>query len=98
MFIHGDKYPDGETYVRFAARMSYLNSGSIGYNAAVGHESLQIQIDKVLYRQTWQYFIYSSCPDGQTLSLGDQVEAVPTPINGGDAKAHETFFAPWPID
>lgn len=98
ILIHGDKYPDGETYVRFAARMSYLNSGDIGYNAVIGHESLQIQIDKGPYRQTWQYFIHSSSPDGQTLSLGDQVEAVPTPINGGDAKSHQTYFAPWPID
>lgn len=98
MLIHGDKYPDGQTYVRFATRMSYLNSGDIGYNAVIGRELLRVEISNTVYTQTWAYFIQSSSPDSKTLSLGEQVEAVPTPINGGDSKTHETYFAPWPID
>lgn len=98
MLIHGDQYPGGETYVRFAARMSYLNSGDIGYNAVVGREFLRVQVSNTAYTQAWEYFIQSNSTDGKTLSLGDQKEAVPTPINGGDSKTHETYFAPWPID
>ncbi|MFZ2059712.1 MAG: hypothetical protein WAU82_01750 [Candidatus Binatus sp.] len=97
ILIHGDNI-DGQDYVRFAARMSFINSGDIGYNAIIGRESLQVQIGGTPYAQTWQSFIHSGSPDGTTLSLGDVEEAVPTPIDGGDATTHETYFAPWPID
>lgn len=99
ILIHGEEYPNGHTFVRFAARMAYINSGDIGYNAIIRRESLKAHIGKNDYEQKWQYFIHSdSSADGKTLSLGSQGEAVPTPINGGDAKTHETYFAPWPID
>lgn len=75
-------------------RMSFINSGDIGYNVVIGRESLQVQIGGNPYTQTWQSFIHSSSPDGKSLSLGDSEEAVPTPIDGGDAVAHETYFAP----
>jgi len=97
ILIHGDDI-DGQTYVRFAARMSFINSGDIGYNAVIGREFLQVQIGGSSYTQTWQSFVHSGSPDGKTLSLGDVEEAVPTPIDGGDAVTHETYFAPWPID
>jgi hypothetical protein len=98
MLIHGEKSSGGQTFVRFAARMSYVNSGDIGYNAVVGRELLQVQIGGKAYSQTWQSFIHSGSADGQVLSLGEVVEAAPTPIDGGDAMTHETYFAPWPID
>jgi hypothetical protein len=98
ILMHGEKSADGHSYVRFAARMSYVNSGDIGYNAVVGHESLQVQIGGKTYRQAWQSFIHSSSPDGQTLSLGDILEADPMPIDGGNALTHETYFAPWPVN
>lgn len=97
MLIHGDNI-DGENYVRFASRMSFINSGDIGYNAVIGRELLQVEIGGKPYTQTWQSFIHSGSPDGKTLSLGDMVEAVPTPVDGGDAISHETYFSPWPID
>jgi hypothetical protein len=99
ILIHGEEYPNGHTFVRFAARMAYINSGDLGYNAIIRHESLSVQIGQKEYEQKWQYFIHSdSSADGKTLYLGSQEEAVPTPISGGDAKTHETYFAPWPID
>lgn len=98
ILIHGEKSADGQNFVRFAARMSYVNSGDIGYNAVVGRELLQVQIGGRTYRQTWQSFIHSGSADGQALSLGEVVEAAPTPIDGGDALTHETYFAAWPIN
>ena len=66
ILIHGDNI-DGQDYVRFATRMSFINSGDIGYNAVIGRELLQVQIGGSPYAQTWQSFIHSgssrmACP------------------------------------
>jgi len=62
ILIHGEKNADGQTYVRYAARMSYINSGDIGYNAVVDRESPQVQIGGRTYRQIWQSFVHSGSP------------------------------------
>lgn len=96
LVILGEQYPSGKRYVRFAAKMSYVNDGSVGYNAAVVGESLHFQLGDTQYEQRWQTFesFQRSPDDPLKLESLKTEDAHPFTLAAGSTVGHETYFAP----
>jgi hypothetical protein len=92
-----EKYSNGHTYVRFAARMAYVNSGQQGYNGVVRKELLKYTLDGVAYTQIWQKFTASDADESDKLVMNPQGTAIPLPVEAGSSLSHETLFTPLTI-
>lgn len=94
ILISAHKFPNDKTYVRFGARMAYVNTGQVGYNATIRREVLRYTLGDQTYIQTWQRFIASDFDEEGHLELKDQGVAVPFPVNASSSLSHETHFTP----
>ena len=90
---------EGGPYVHFLARMSYVNEGSVGYNATIRRERIEISIADVLQlEQYWYRFVSSDAtgPQGTTLVVSKISDFHPFGLQAGSAESHLTLFQPWP--
>ena len=92
--IKAHQYPQAGTFVRFGARLSYVNTGQVGYNAMVHRETLSFQLGDTRYQQEWQEFQTFNLEDDGTITSKKKSDAHPMSINAGSAESHDTFFAP----
>jgi len=93
VLVKAEAYGTDGDYVRFAARMAYVNAGRTEYPAIVRRESVTIQMGKEIYRQSWQmYQTFDATNDH--LEMLSRNEAHPETITGGSSVSHETYFAP----
>jgi hypothetical protein len=97
VFIKAFSYYQGAGfYVRFGARLAYVNEGRLGYNDVLRKESMFFSLGGKEYEQTWQAFESFDLKENELISHHIS-NAHPIPINAGSAVSHETYFAPWPV-
>jgi hypothetical protein len=90
-----DTYPNGDTVVRFAATINYVNSGEATYGAVVRKERLTYTLASKKFEQDWQSFQDIDRSETSIL-FRNQTSARPTPVPGASAISHTTIFAPRP--
>lgn len=94
IFIIAAQYPEiSERYVRFDARMAYINKGYPGYNAVIRSESIKYSLAGKNYEQKWQAFESFNIKQSKLISVYKD-DAHPIPIMAGRAESHDTYFAP----
>ena len=93
ILIKADIFPNAGNYVRFGARMAYVNSAFIGYNDSIRKETISFVIEDNLYEQAWQTFESFDLQD-EKLKSSYYSDAHPTPVNAGSSTSHETYFSP----
>lgn len=88
-----DEYPTGHTFLRLAARFSYVNSGPPRQNAIVLAERLSFSTGEDRFVQHWQSF---ESFQGQSCDLESvsSEDVHPVVIGGRDSASHVTYFAP----
>lgn len=93
VFITAFSYPGTGFYVRFGARLAYVNEGRLGYNDVLRRESMFYSLGGKEYEQTWQTFESFDLKESKLIPhyISD---AHPITINAGSAVSHETYFAP----
>lgn len=91
-----DTYPNGDTIVRFAAAISYANSGDATYGAVLKREWIDYSLHSIKYEQVWQSF-QAIERNGTSIVFRSESNAKPTPIPGASAISHTTVFAPRPV-
>jgi hypothetical protein len=91
-----DTYPNGDSVVRFATTMNYVNSGEASYGAVIRRERLEYLLGSEKYEQNWQSFQEIDRAD-TSIVFKNQGIAKPTPIPGASAISHSTVFAPRPL-
>ena len=93
IFINSEDYPGSGSYVRFGARLAYVNVGQLGYNDVIRRESLVFSLGGKEYEQIWQTFESFDLKESKLIRhyISD---AHPVPVNAGCAVSHETYFAP----
>jgi len=92
---------EGGPYVHLLARMSYVNEGSVGYNATIKRERIQVSIPDVLnFEQYWFRFVSADAagPDGTNLTVLKISDFRPFGLAAGSSESHLTLFQPWPIN
>jgi hypothetical protein len=90
---------DGGPYVHFLARMSYVNEGSVGYNATIKRERIEVSVAGVFqFEQYWFRFVSADAtgPDGTTLVVSKISDFRPFGLSSGSSESHLTLFQPWP--
>lgn len=80
-------------FVNFAAKVSYVNVGQQGNNAAITNERIVFKIGDKTYEHKWQEFIKSS-NKGTELQVEREADALPFSVNAGSTVSHVTRFAP----
>ncbi|MEM8555554.1 MAG: hypothetical protein AAGF71_12120 [Pseudomonadota bacterium] len=84
-----------ERILRIGARMAFINSGQLGYNASIAEERVEYTLDDRLYIQKWQTY-QSFSREGNALVPLLRSDAHPIQVNAGGSVSHETYFAPHP--
>ena len=84
-------------FMRVGARMAYVNSGSIGYNATILQESVSFELNGMEYVQLWQSEHEFSNPNHDHILDEKYIaEARPRQINAGSSLSREVYFSPVP--
>lgn len=95
ILINSHKYPDDKSYIRISAKLTYLNTGSPGYDDNIKSEKVSFSIQNREITLIGQEYIESSV-ENKTLKIERKSDAVPVQIKSGTVVSHETYFAPWP--
>jgi hypothetical protein len=88
-----DRYPDGDSVMRIAVNMNYVNSGEASYGAVIRRERLEYSLGEEQYELNWQSFQDFARAD-TSINFKLLGAAIPTPIPGASAISHSTVFAP----
>ena len=97
ILIKSHEYPDGKSYMRLSATMTYRNSGSPGYNDTIRKEKVFFTINEKKYELNWDDYIDSTAKEKEII-ITKKTDAVPTQVDAGSVVVHETYFAPWPAE
>lgn len=97
VLLFAKEYPDGETYLHAAARLSYLNRGAPGYNDAIFQERVSMDFNGTRYILKWENFVdISIMKEGWEMKIKEN--AHPITIEAGSSVSHMTTFIPQPCD
>jgi hypothetical protein len=91
-----DPYPNGDTFIRIAANMSYVNQGEAAYGATIERESVAFTLAKQTYVQTWHSFQRLG-RKGLLLDFNLIGAAQPVPVPGATSISNATVFAPYMV-
>ncbi len=95
ILIKSHDYPDGKSYVRLSAIMTYMNNGNPGYNDTIRKEKVFFTLNGRQIEFIWDDFI-SSEVDGNQIVPKRISDALPVQVDARSVVVHETYFAPWP--
>lgn len=86
---------DGKHYIRLAARFTYLNNGSPGYDDFLKSESATILVDGASIELEAKDFVELSS-HGKVMMRKRLNDATPVALKSGEVVSHETEFVPFP--
>lgn len=92
---------DAGSYAHFIVRMSYVNEGAAGYNAAILREKVRITFEgHPPFEHQWYQFVTHdlSSTDRNKIKVDKESDARPFPLPAGTSESHATLFQPWPKD
>ena len=93
IFINSEFYPNSGSYVRFGARLAYVNKAQMGYNDIINKEAIIFSLGGKTYEQVWQTFESFDLKESK-LKRNYLSDAHPVSVSAGSSESHETYFAP----
>jgi hypothetical protein len=95
--VYKYEQPNGIPIVRIAAPMSYTNTASSEYSAAIRTENVTMKIGSLVSEQVWISFARLARND-KGFNPQITADASPTAITGNSAVSHSTLFGPFEVD
>lgn len=98
IFDDGRYNPNSQRYMRIAARMAYVNTGTEGFNSTIRRESVSFTIGDSRYVQYSQSVSAFWDPENDGILNTEHISgAGPRSINAGGSLSREIYFTPYPV-